>query len=76
MQGRIGLITTAEEETRDDRDCECTDNARKDKYVCTIFSVLITLCVNSQLNYFHYLIVFKIILFLNTQGILLKENSS
>ena len=46
--------------------CECTDNLGKDKYVCTIFTILITLYVNSQLNGFHDLTVFTIILFHNT----------
>ena len=33
--------------------CECTENVRKEKYVCTILAVLITLYVNPQLNGFH-----------------------
>ena len=35
------------------RECEFTDNARKENYVFTIFAVLITLYINSQLNGFH-----------------------
>ena len=49
------------------RECECTDNVRKEKYVCTIFAVLIILYVNSRLNGFHNLMVFTIIVFLNTR---------
>ena len=47
--------------------CECTDNLIKWKYVCTIFSVLISLYVNSRLNGFHELMVFTIIVFHNTR---------
>ena len=54
------------------RECECTDNVMKDKYVCTIFAVLITLYVNSGLNGFHYLMVFTIIVFLNTRDKIFK----
>ena len=46
---------------------ECKDNVRKEKYICTIFSVLITLYMNSRLCSFHDLMVFMIIVFLNTQ---------
>ena len=49
------------------RECECTDNVSKEKYVCTIFAVLISLYLNSQLNGFHELMVFTIIVFMNTQ---------
>ena len=45
--------------------CECTNNVRKEKYVNTIFVVLITLYVNSGLNVFHDLMVFMIIVLLN-----------
>ena len=54
------------------RECECTDNASKEKYACTIFSVLITLYVNSQLNGFHKIIVFTTIVFMNTRGNILE----
>ena len=33
--------------------CECKENMRKEKYVCTVFSVIITLYFNSRLNRFH-----------------------
>ena len=33
-------------------------NVSKEKYVCTIFAVLITLYINSRLNGFHKLMVF------------------
>ena len=46
---------------------ECTDNRIKEKYVCTIFAVLISLYVNLRLNGFHKLTVFTIIVFMNTQ---------
>ena len=46
--------------------CECTENERIEKYVCTIFAVLITLYVNSRLNGFQDLMVFTIIVFQNT----------
>ena len=49
------------------RECECTDNLRKEKYVCTTFAVLITLYVDSRPNGFHDLMFFTIIVFLNTQ---------
>ena len=49
------------------RECECTDNVSKEKYVCTIFAVLISFYVNSQLDGFHELIVFTIVVFMNTQ---------
>ena len=48
------------------RKCECTDNVSKDKYVHKIFSVLITSYVNSRLNGFHELMVYTIIIFMNT----------
>ena len=54
------------------RECECTYNVRKGKYACTIFSVLITLYVNSQLNDFHDLMFFTIIVFLNTRENIFK----
>ena len=47
-------------------ECECTDNVWKENYVCTIFTLLITFHVNSQLNGFHNLMVFTIIVFQNT----------
>ena len=37
------------------RECECTENVRKNKYVCIIFALLITLYVNLRLNGFHNL---------------------
>ena len=37
---------------------ECTENLSKEKYVCTIFAVLISVYVNSRLNGFHELMVF------------------
>ena len=46
---------------------KCTDNVRKEKYVCTIFAVLISFYVNSRLNGFHDLMLFTIIIVLNTQ---------
>ena len=46
--------------------CECTYNVRKERYVCTIFSVLITLYVDLRLHGFRDLMVFTIIIFLNT----------
>ena len=51
----------------------CTDNARKEKYVCKLFAVLITLYVNSRLHGFHDLMVFMIIVFMNTQDFVSKE---
>ena len=42
---------------RDTLTCECTYNVRKEKYVCTIFAVLIHLYVNSLINGFHNLMV-------------------
>ena len=45
---------------------ECKDNVSKKKCLCTIFSVPITLYVNSQLNGFHKLMVFTIIVSMNT----------
>ena len=54
-------------------ECECTDNAIKEKYGCTIFAVLITLYVNSRLNGFHELMVFTIIVFMNKQEKVCKE---
>ena len=53
--------------------CECTENERIEKYVCTIFAVLINLYVNSQLNGFQDLMVFTIIVFLNTRKTFWKE---
>ena len=47
--------------------CECTDNVSKENYLCAIFAVLITLYVNSRLNGFHELMVFTIIIFMNTR---------
>ena len=47
--------------------CECTDNVSKQKYVCTILAVLISLYVNSRLNGFHEQMVFTIIVFMNTR---------
>ena len=55
------------------RECECTDNVSKDKYVYKLFLVLISLYVNSQRNGFHELMVFTIIVFMNTQEIFYKE---
>ena len=56
-------------------ECECTDNAIKEKYGCTIFAVLITLYVNLQLNDFHKLMVFTIIVFMNTRENVLEKKS-
>ena len=39
----------------------------KENYVCKIFAVLISLYVNSGLNGFHELMVFTIIVFMNTR---------
>ena len=47
--------------------CECTENVRKEKYAYKIFTVLIILHVYSRPNGFHNLMVFTIIVFLNTQ---------
>ena len=55
------------------RECECTDNFMKEKYVCTIFLVVITFYVNSRLNGFHGLMVFKIIIFQNTRETIFKR---
>ena len=52
--------------------CVCTDNVSKEKYVCTIFAVLITFHVNSRLIDFYELIVFTIIVFMNTQENILE----
>ena len=57
------------------RECECTYNVIKDKYVCTIFELLITLYVNSGLNCFHGLMVFTIIVLMNTQEIILERKT-
>ena len=46
---------------------------RNEKYICTIFAVLITLYVNSQLNGFHDLMVFTIIEFQNTRENVFKR---
>ena len=56
-------------------ECECTKNVRKEKYVCTMFTVLINLNVNSRLNGFHNLMVFIIIVFQNTRKKNSKEDS-
>ena len=53
--------------------CECTENVRKEKYVCKIFAVLINLYVNSRINGFQDLVVFTIIVFLNTRKTFSKE---
>ena len=53
--------------------CECTDNMSKEKSVCTIYAVLISLYVNSRLNGFHKLIIFMIIVLMNAQGNIFKE---
>ena len=50
-------------------------NVRKENYVYTIFAVLITLYVNSQLNGFHDLVVFTIIAFLNTRENILRRKT-
>ena len=55
------------------KECECTENVSKEKYVCTIFSVLISLYVDSQLNDFHELMVFTNIVFINTREIVFKR---
>ena len=55
--------------------CECTENVRKDKDVCTIFAVLITFYVNLRLNGFYNLMVFTIIVFQNKRENISKENS-
>ena len=46
---------------------ECTENVSKEKCLCTIFSVPITLYVNSRLNGFHKLMVLTTIVFMNTR---------
>ena len=51
---------------------ECTENVRKEKYVCKIFAVLINLYVNSRINGFQDLVVFTIIVFLNTRENIFK----
>ena len=38
------------------RKCECTYNVVKEKYVCTIFTVLINIQVYSELNVFQDLV--------------------
>ena len=53
--------------------CECTDNVNKEKYVCNIFAVLINLYMNSQLNGFHELMVFTIIILMNNWEIVLER---
>ena len=55
--------------------CECTYNVSKEKYVCTIFAVLISLYVTSQLNGFHELMVFTFILFMNTRENIFKRKT-
>ena len=55
--GTVILTYTLESSTV----CECTYNVSKEKYVCKIFAVLISLYVNSRLNGFHKLMVFTII---------------
>ena len=52
---------------------ECTDNVRKEKYLCEILTVPITLYVNSWLNGFHDRMVFTIIIFQNTQENMFKR---
>ena len=47
--------------------CGCTDNESKEKYVCTIFTVIIILYIYSWPNSFHNIMVFTIIVLLNTQ---------
>ena len=42
-------------------ECECTKNVRKEKYVCTIFTVVINFHVNSRLSGFHDLMIFTMI---------------
>ena len=59
------------------RECECIENVRKEKYVCTIFALLITLYVNSRLNGFHELVALTIIVFMNTQeNVLVRKTVS
>ena len=53
--------------------CECKDNVSKDKYVCTIIAVLISLCMNLRINAFHGLMVFTIIVLRNAQETFCKE---
>ena len=55
--------------------CECTENVIKETYVCTIFSVLITLYMNSRLNGFHEVMVFTIIVFMNTRVMFLERKT-
>ena len=55
--------------------CECTDNVSKENYVCTIFSVLISLHVDSRLNGFQELMVFRIIVFMNTRENIFKSKT-
>ena len=47
--------------------CQCTYNVNKENYLCTIFSVLIILYMNSRLNGFQGIMVFTIIIFLNAR---------
>ena len=55
------------------RDRECTDNAGKEKYVYTIFAVVITLYVNSRLIGFSDLMVLTTTVFMNTRELFSKE---
>ena len=55
--------------------CECTYNVRKEKYFCIMFAVQITLYVSTRLNGFYELIVFTIIVFMNTQEKILERKT-
>ena len=50
---------------------ECTEIVSKEKYICKIFALLISLYVNSRLYDFHELMVFTIIVFMNTRKMFL-----
>ena len=51
--------------------CECTENVSKEKYVCTIFAVLISFYVSSRLNGFYDHRIYEY-----TGNFFQKENSS
>ena len=55
------------------RKCECTENVRKEKYVCTVFTVIINLNLYSRLKGFHDLMVFTIIVFQKTWEMFFKR---
>ena len=57
------------------REYECTYNMSKEKYACTKFEVLITFYVNSRLDGFYKLMVFTIVVFMNTQENILERKT-